>query len=108
MSRRSRRRALRLSADSAAAEADPGGWRAAFARPDGVPYPAANPATAAKVALGASLFSDPRLSGDGQTSCATCHQPELSFSDGTALRLGHDREPLPRRTPSPWNLALGG
>ena len=40
-------------------------------------------------------------------ACVTCHDPALSFSDGVARRRGHDGEPLPRRTPSLWNLAWG-
>lgn len=35
--------------------------------------------------LGKHLFFDPRLSGDAELSCATCHQPEHGFSDGKAL-----------------------
>nr|MCU0615993.1 hypothetical protein [Gemmatimonadaceae bacterium] len=36
------------------------------------------------VALGASLFHDASLSGDGTRSCATCHQPSQAFQDGRA------------------------
>ncbi|NIV16848.1 MAG: hypothetical protein GWN47_00220 [Woeseiaceae bacterium] len=32
--------------------------------------------------LGYQLFFDPRLSGNGGISCATCHQPERQFTDG--------------------------
>ena len=39
----------------------------------------------AKAALGKRLFFDPRLSGDTETSCASCHQPEHGFTDGKAL-----------------------
>jgi len=35
-------------------------------------------------ALGARLFFDPRLSGNGAVSCATCHQPSRHFTDGLA------------------------
>ena len=34
--------------------------------------------------LGHKLFFDPRLSVNGQVSCATCHQPSRQFSDGMA------------------------
>lgn len=34
------------------------------------------------VDLGHRLFFDPRLSWDGTVSCATCHRPELAFTDG--------------------------
>lgn len=82
-------------------------WRAAFARPNEAPSSRENPTTPAKVELGRRLFEDKRLSGDGDLACATCHDPVLSFSDGLPLRPGHDGEPLPRRTPSLWNLAWG-
>ena len=32
--------------------------------------------------LGQALFFDPRLSGTGGISCATCHQPARKFTDG--------------------------
>jgi cytochrome c peroxidase len=91
----------------AAAEDPLAAWREAFARPSAIPAPPGNPVTPEKVALGRALFEDTRLSGDGTTACATCHDPALSFSDGVARRPGHDGEPLPRRTPSLWNLAWG-
>lgn len=39
-------------------------------------------------ALGQALFFDPRLSGDGRVSCATCHVPARDFQDGVALAQG--------------------
>ena len=82
-------------------------WRKVFARPDHAPTPADNPATPDKVTLGATLFEDTRLSGSGDVSCATCHQADLSFSDGVDRHVGHDGQPLDRRTPPLWNLAWG-
>ena len=41
----------------------------------------ANPLTREGVDLGRHLFYDPRLSADGQVSCASCHPPEHAFSD---------------------------
>jgi cytochrome c peroxidase len=38
--------------------------------------------------LGAALFSDKALSGNGAFSCASCHVPEKYFTDGRALSLG--------------------
>ena len=49
----------------------------------------ANDPTAA--ALGTSLFFDPRFSSNGAVSCATCHRPELGFSDGLPLSQGVGR-----------------
>jgi cytochrome c peroxidase len=82
-------------------------WRIAFARPDHTPTPPDNPATPQKVTMGAKLFEDTRLSGSGDVSCSSCHQPDLSFSDGVDRHVGHDGQPLDRRTPPLWNLAWG-
>ena len=38
--------------------------------------------------FGRKLFFDPRLSANGQVSCATCHIPERGFQDGTPLGKG--------------------
>jgi len=57
------------------------------------------------VALGARLFGDPRLSGSGERSCASCHHPERAFSDGRRRARGLSGANLARNTPSLWNLA---
>lgn len=82
-------------------------WRKVFARPDHAPMPADNPTTPDKIALGARLFEDSRLSGKGDVSCASCHQAELSFSDGVDRHVGLDGRSLDRRTPPLWNMAWG-
>ncbi len=38
--------------------------------------------------LGKNLFFDKRLSANGKISCATCHQPELYFTDGLQRSRG--------------------
>jgi cytochrome c peroxidase len=77
-----------------------------FARPAAVPHPPDNPPSAAKVALGEQLFGEPRLSGNGRISCATCHDPLLGFADGQPIsRAGATGAPLRRHTPPLWNLA---
>ncbi len=43
----------------------------------------------AQVLLGKYLFFDPRISGDASISCATCHQPDLGWTDGQALSDGY-------------------
>jgi cytochrome c peroxidase len=48
----------------------------------------------AKVALGRRLFFDPLLSVNGRYSCASCHDPQRSFSDGRVVALGATGEPL--------------
>jgi cytochrome c peroxidase len=39
-------------------------------------------------ALGHKLFFDTRFSSNGEVSCASCHQPELMFTDGLPLSVG--------------------
>lgn len=47
-----------------------------------VPIPADNPMNAEVVKLGQTLFFDPRLSGNNEVSCQTCHDPEKGYGDG--------------------------
>ena len=76
-----------------------------FERPSTIPYPADNIPSAARVDLGRRLFSDARLSADNSVSCATCHKPTQSFTDGQPLSKGLSKTPLKLHTPSLWNLA---
>ena len=48
--------------------------------------------------LGHSLFFDTRLSSNGAVSCASCHKPELFFTDGLERAVGVGIGP--RHTPS--------
>lgn len=68
-------------------------------------YPDDEPPGAAEVLLGKTLFFDPRLSRQGNLSCAGCHDPELGFGDGLALSRGTEGNLLGRHTPSLYNLA---
>lgn len=61
------------------------------------PAPQAEPE---RVALGEALFFDPRLSASGEISCATCHAPELAFSDGQRTSLGHGQQQGRRNAPT--------
>ncbi len=55
--------------------------------------------------LGQYLFFERRLSSAGDVSCASCHVPELDWTDGKPLAdVG---TPLERHTPSLWNVAYG-
>jgi cytochrome c peroxidase len=46
-----------------------------------VPFPADNPQTPEKIALGKRLFEDKRFSATGQVACATCHDAKKAFTD---------------------------
>ena len=72
-----------------------------------VPVPHDNPITPEKTALGRRLFFETRLSGDGRTSCATCHQPGRRFTDGRRVSRGVFGREGQRNTPSILNRAYG-
>ncbi len=59
----------------------------------------------AKVELGRRLFYDTRLSGNQTYSCASCHRPELAFTDGLARSVGSTGEQHPRSAMSLVNVA---
>lgn len=71
-----------------------------------VPYPTNNPYSSAKADLGKQLFFDPRLSGSGQISCASCHDAELGWGDGRTVSFGHNRTPLKRNAQTLLNVGL--
>jgi cytochrome c peroxidase len=79
--------------------------KASFRRPPAVPFPADNPFSEKKRALGEALFHDARLSIDGSLSCASCHQRGKGFADGKVATRGVPGRPLKRHTPTLWNLA---
>ena len=68
--------------------------------------PADNLSTPARVELGKMLFFDPRLSRHGNTSCASCHNPGLGWSDGLATARGFDGQRLGRASPSIVNAGF--
>ncbi|MEK6479303.1 cytochrome c peroxidase [Catalinimonas sp. 4WD22] len=71
-----------------------------------MPVPEHNPTTVEGVALGKKLFYDPQLSVNNQISCASCHIPSLSFTDGQALSSeGVSGHQLDRHVPQLINVA---
>src|SRR5262249_16842286 len=79
--------------------------RASFRRPPTVPFPADNPFSEPKRALGEALFHEKRLSIDGSLACASCHERGKGFADGKAQGRGVPGRALKRHTPTLWNLA---
>lgn len=59
-----------------------------------------------QIDLGRYLFFDPLLSGDGTLSCASCHHPDLGFTDGRARSVGINGAEVRRAAPSLWNVAF--
>jgi cytochrome c peroxidase len=72
-----------------------------------MPAPPSNPLTRAKVEFARKLFLDTRLSRDGTLSCAICHDPKLSFSDGRPLTQGIGGIQGTRNSPSLINRGYG-
>lgn len=77
-------------------------------KPDHFPQiliPKDNPQTYAGVQLGRHLFYDPILSADSTMSCASCHFPEKSFTDGKPVSTGIDGIAGKRSSMSLLNIA---
>ena len=72
---------------------------------DPLPVPDKNPMNSAKIELGNYLFFDPTLSKDSSTSCASCHLPQLAFSDGRVKSIGIGDSIGMRNSPVLINLA---
>ena len=68
--------------------------------------PADNPTTVEGIALGRALFFDPNLSVDQTVSCASCHRPELAFTDGAAVSSGIQQRQGKRSAPSLLNIGF--
>jgi len=72
-----------------------------------MPVPEANSLTPEKVAMGRDLFSDRRLSRDRTISCATCHDPKRTFTDGKPIAEGVSGRHGQRRVPAILNRGYG-
>ncbi|MBI5915203.1 MAG: c-type cytochrome [Bacteroidetes bacterium] len=79
-----------------------------LAVPEGFPtpvFPEGNELTPERWALGKRLFFDPVMSSDGTVSCASCHLPELGFTDGRAVSEGVEGRLGNRNAPTLANVA---
>lgn len=59
--------------------------------------------TPEKIALGKTLFFDPRMSRSGLISCQTCHNVGLGGVDGLPTSVGHGWQKGPRNAPTMLN-----
>lgn len=64
-----------------------------------------NPITGEKAELGRYLFHDERMSINGTTSCASCHDQGLAFADGLAVSIGATGDVGTRNSPQLANVA---
>ncbi len=78
-------------------------WLAKFQRPSEIPFPEGDTYSDAKAKLGRLLFWDPILSGSKTLSCATCHNPALSWGDGLPKAVGE--KTMAFRAPTLLNVA---
>ncbi len=86
------------------------------------PFPNVEEEDEALIILGEALFNETLLSGDKDTSCATCHFNEAGTGDGLPLPIGTGgegefpnrkqingkSEPMPRHAPALFNKGLKG
>jgi cytochrome c peroxidase len=80
-------------------------WQAKYRRPAEIPFPTSDPYSEAKAHLGRMMFFDPILSGSRVRSCATCHNPSLSWGDGLPRAIGERQQALSLRSPTLLNVA---
>lgn len=74
--------------------------RDAYRRPSEIPFPASNPYTPEKAALGKALFFEPRLSGAENMTCSSCHNPSFGWEARTETSVGAQNTRLPRHAPT--------
>lgn len=70
-----------------------------------IPFPDSNTFTIEKWQLGKKLFYDKMLSIDYSTSCASCHNVAIAFSDNTAMSIGANKLSGRRNAPTLTNVA---
>jgi cytochrome c peroxidase len=70
------------------------------------PLPAPATVKPALVKLGWHLFFEPRLSGDGSRSCASCHLPARGYADGQPLSRGYNGTEYFRNAPGLLSVRL--
>jgi cytochrome c peroxidase len=76
--------------------------------PKGFPtpfIPQDNSLSHSRIELGKKLFFDKMMSRDSSLSCATCHQPQLAFSDGKQKSVGIKGRLVSRNAPTLTNVA---
>ena len=75
--------------------------------PDGFPdpeIPIDNELTLERIEYGKKLFFEKLLSRDSSISCASCHQPQLAFTDGRKTAIGIKNRVVSRNTPTLTNI----
>ncbi len=68
-------------------------------------WPEDNPYSPDKVELGRLLYFDKRLSSDHSVACASCHAPEMAFTDRAPVSTGIGQQKGGRSAPTVINRA---
>jgi cytochrome c peroxidase len=99
--------ALALAFTAAAAQ-DIAALKSKYKRPIEIPFPAGNPYTPEKAALGKALYFDPRVSGNQNLTCASCHNPSFGWEVPLKGAIGAQNTMLGRNAPTVLNQAWVG
>ena len=94
-----------LGAGTGTASAQALSLRDGYRRPTEIPFPASNPYTPEKAALGKALFFEPRLSGAENMTCSSCHNPSFGWEARTETSVGAQNTRLPRHAPTVLDTA---
>lgn len=95
-----------LAVGSGATSADDlSALKSQFKRPTEIPFPASNPYTLEKAALGKALFFDTRLSGAENINCASCHNPSFGWEVASETAVGAANVRLARQAPTVLDVA---
>ncbi|MFD2265266.1 cytochrome-c peroxidase [Lacibacterium aquatile] len=94
-----------LSPITATKAQDIAALKESYRRPSEIPFPPTNPYTPEKAALGKALFFEPRLSGNQNMNCATCHNPSFGWEVPVKTAIGAQNTALERQAPTILNTA---
>jgi cytochrome c peroxidase len=79
--------------------------KSAYKRPLMIPFEKVTKYTPQLATLGKMLFFDPRLSGNKNMNCATCHNPSFGFETPVETPVGAANTHLGRQAPTVLNAA---
>ncbi|MHC2364370.1 cytochrome-c peroxidase [Rhizobium leguminosarum] len=77
----------------------------AYKRPLTVPFEGVTAYSPQLATLGKMLFFDPRLSGNKNMTCASCHNPSFGFETPVTTPIGAANTALARQAPTVLNVA---
>jgi cytochrome c peroxidase len=76
-----------------------------YKRPLTIPFENVTPYSPQLATLGKMLFFDPRLSGNKNMNCASCHNPSFGFETPVETPIGAANTALARQAPTVLNAA---